>query len=333
MSSGLAFRPGWGLRGPHVQTLWGPITRSSRRVRFRREVLETPDGDELILDHVDAGEPALPRVLVLHGLEGSSRSVYVQGICALAAERGWAATAINFRSCARDPERPRRVLPNRTARLYHSGETSDFALVVDTLARREPARPLAAFGGSLGGNVLLKWLGENPGQKRIAAAVAVSTPYDLAAGARMLMRGAGRLYTANFLATLRPKALSVLRRFPEAGASLDAGAIRRAKTLFEFDEVATAPLHGFAGAEDYYARSSSLAVLGRIATPALCLSALDDPFLPASAVEAAVATASSTVEFVNSDRGGHLGFVEGSAWKPRWWAERTALAWLRRRVE
>jgi predicted alpha/beta-fold hydrolase len=298
-------------------------------------VLETPDGDEVVLDHLEGEAPAerVPRLLALHGLEGSSRSVYIQGLCALAAARGWSATAINFRSCARDPFRPRRTLLNRTSRLYHSGETSDFGLVVETLAQRLPERPLVAFGGSLGGNVLLKWLGENPGQTRIAASVAVSTPYDLLAGARMLERGSGRLYGANFLTTLKPKALSVLKRFPELSGRLEERKIRRARTLMEFDEVATAPLHGFAGAEDYYAKSSSLAFLGRITAPTLCLSALDDPFLPPSAVAAAEAEASRAVEFVIPVRGGHLGFVEGSPWKPRFWAEGTAIEWLARRLD
>jgi hypothetical protein len=325
------FQSAWWLPGPHTQTLWGSLTRFAERVGFRRERLSTPDGDELVLDHFDVEGTARPRLIALHGLEGSSRSVYIQGVCARASELGWASTAVNFRSCARDPRRPRRMLPNRTARLYHSGETTDFALVVETLAGREPGRPLVAFGGSLGGNVLLKWLGENPAQTRIAAAVAVSTPYDLLAGARKLDTGSGRFYTANFLSTLRPKALSVIRRFPQTAQRLNVGRIRRAKTFFEFDDCATAPLHGFTGAEDYYAKSSSISFLERIKTPTLCLSALDDPFLPSSALEAARSRRSSSVEFAVADRGGHLGFVEGRApWRPRFWAETTAVAWLAR---
>ena len=165
------FSPAWWLPGPHLQTAWGRVARSRRQVAFVREILETPDGDELVLDHVE-GPAGSPRLIALHGLEGSSYSVYVQGFLAAAARLGWRGTALNFRSCARDPARLSRMLPNRRPRLYHSGETSDLDFVVRTLAAREPGTPLFAAGASLGGNVLLKWLGENPDQRLVAAAAA-----------------------------------------------------------------------------------------------------------------------------------------------------------------
>lgn len=320
-----SFRPAWWLPGPHLQTAWGRLARSRRQVTFVREVLETPDGDELILDHVD-GPAGSPRLLLLHGLEGSSYSVYAQGLLREAERRGWRGTAINFRSCARDPARLARTIPNRRPRLYHSGETSDFGFVVRTLSEREPASRLLGAGVSLGGNVLLKWLGENPGQQSVAAAAAVSTPYDLAAGSRHLERRTGRIYVASLLATLRAKALSAAQRFPEAAARIDVEGARRARTFREFDDAATAPLHGFASAEDYYARSSSIEFLGWIRTPALCLSALDDPFLPASVLPRAREAASAAVSFLTSARGGHVGFVSGGV--SRYWAEKTLLDWL-----
>jgi predicted alpha/beta-fold hydrolase len=304
------------------------MARSRRQVAFVRETLETPDGDELVLDHVE-GSAGSPRLITLHGLEGSSYSVYVQGFLAAAARRGWRGTAINFRSCARDPARLTRMLPNRRPRLYHSGETSDLDFVIRTLAAREPRTPLFAVGASLGGNVLLKWLGENPDQRMVAAAAALSAPYDLAAGSRHLETPMGGLYVRGFLSTLCPKAFEVAGRFPEAAARLDLGRVARCRTFWDFDDAATGPLHGFAGAEDYYARSSSLNFLSRIGTPTLCLSAEDDPFLPVSVLPRARAAASPAVTFVTTRRGGHIGFVSGLApWRPDYPAEEGAIRWL-----
>jgi predicted alpha/beta-fold hydrolase len=308
--------------------MWGRATRSRRQVSMVREVLATPDGDTLLLDHVE-GRAASPRLLMVHGLEGSSYSVYVQGMLGLAARRGWRGTALNFRSCARDPNDLDRMLPNARPRLYHSGETTDLDHVVATLAAREPSTPLLAAGVSLGGNVLLKWLGEHPGQSLVAAAAAVSTPYDLAAGSRYLETWIGSFYIGRFLKTLRPKAFDVARRFPEAAAKLDLSRVHASRTFWDFDDAATGPLHGFAGAEDYYARSSSLGFLDKITTPTLCLSAEDDPFLPASVLPPARERASSSVDFRTTPHGGHIGFVGGpSPWRPRFWGEELAVGWL-----
>lgn len=334
-----AFRPAWWLPGPHLQTAWGPMTRPRQQVSFVREVLETPDGDELVVDHVEAmpegatggaqgPRQSSPRLLVLHGLEGSSYSVYVQGFLFAAARRGWRGTAINFRSCARDPARLSRRIPNRRPRLYHSGETSDFDFLVRTLSSREPRTPLFAAGGSLGGNVLLKWLGEHPEQRMVAAAAAVSTPYDLAAGSRHLERRISRIYARGFLKTLREKAFDIARRFPEAASKIDLELVARCRTIREFDDAATGPLHGFAGADDYYSQSSSIRFLGAIRTPTLCLSSEDDPFLPASVLPRARAAASAAVRFETTRKGGHIGFVAGAS--PRYWAEGVVLRWLAR---
>lgn len=295
---------------------------------FRREWLATPDGDEIALDHVDA-VPGAPRLLVLHGLEGSSYSVYVQGMLALAREAGFAGTALNFRSCAREPGRIDRWIPNRVARLYHSGETTDFDFVVGELARREPAARLFAVGVSLGGNVLLKWLGEHPGQRTIDAAVTISVPYDLARGARHLEHPVSRLYLRNFLPTLVAKTEAMLRRHPELADRVDLGRVRRSRTFHEFDGAATAPVHGFADADDYYARSSSIGFVSRVTTPTLCLSAIDDPFLPAEVAHAFRAAAPPPVEVVLTAHGGHVGFVAGPRpGRGEAWAERRAIDWI-----
>ena len=326
------FRPAWWVPGSHGQTVWGRLTRSRRLVALRREVLETPDGDDLVLDHLD-GPEGRPRVILLHGLEGSSFSVYIQGLLREIGRRGWRATAMNFRSCARDPERPARMLRNRRPRLYHSGETGDLDFVVRTLSAREPDGTLLAIGSSLGGNVLLKWLGEHPAQGEVAAAAALSTPYDLGASARHLESAIGRLYVRSFLATLRTKALEARRRFPEAAARIDVARTLAARSFWEFDDAANAPLHGFAGADDYYSRASSIGFLSKIATPTLCMSAEDDPFLPREALERARACASEAVEFLVTSRGGHIGWV-GGAWpgRPRYIAELAVTEWLAARV-
>jgi predicted alpha/beta-fold hydrolase len=324
---GDGFRPAWWLPGPHAQTVWGRLARNRRLVPFRRESLGTPDGDELLLDHVD-GPAGSPRVLVLHGLEGSSYSVYVQGILLEAARIGWRGIALNFRSCARPADDLSRMLPNRRPRLYHSGETSDLGFVARTLAAREPA-PLFAVGASLGGNVLLKWLGENPAQREIRAASALASPYDLAASAQHLETPVGRLYVSGFLRTLRSKAVATARRFPEAAARIDLPRTLAARTFRDFDDAATAPLHGFEGAEDYYRRSSCLGFLQAIRTPTLCLSSEDDPFLPAGVLDRAREASPREVTFRTTARGGHLGWVGGVApWIPTYWAERLVVGWL-----
>jgi uncharacterized protein len=326
------FDPAWWVPGSHAQTVWGNLTRSRRLVAFRREALETPDGDELVLDHV-GGPEGSPRVILLHGLEGSSYSVYIQGLLKEIRRRGWRSTVMNFRSCARDPKRLTRMLPNRRPRLYHSGETGDLGFLVRTLSAREPDAALLAIGSSLGGNVLLKWLGEHPGQREVAAAVALSTPYDLDASAFHLESIGGRIYVGRFLTTLRRKALAAARRFPEAAARIDVPRTLAARSFREFDDAANAPLHGFAGAEDYYRRSSSIGFLPAIATPTLCLSAQDDPFLPREALERARLRAAAAVEFLITPHGGHIGWVAGAwPWRPTYFAEQVSLDWLSRRV-
>jgi predicted alpha/beta-fold hydrolase len=286
-------------------------------------VLITPDDDDLVLDHLD-GPPGTSgaRFVLLHGLEGSSYSVYIQGLLAVIARAGFAATAINFRSCARDPRNISRMLPNRQRRLYHSGETTDFDFLVRTLRAREPDVAVIAVGASLGGNVLLKWLGENPGQRFVAAAATMSVPYDLGAGADFMENGAaGRFYVSRFLSTLRAKAL--LRH------GLDRAAVMRARTFRQFDDAATAPVHGFTGADDYYARSSSIGFLDKITTPTLCISAADDPFLPRQVLDRVRRVASDCVEFRVTECGGHTGFIAGSLpWRCEYWAEELIVKWL-----
>jgi len=318
------FVPGWWARGPHAQTIWGRLTRSRHTVPLRREVLCTPDDDDLIVDHLDGTRL---RFVLLHGLEGSSNSVYIQGLLRVIARHGYAATAMNFRSCARDPRQLSYMLMNRRPRLYHSGETEDLDFLLRSLPR-DP--PIVAIGASLGGNVLLKWLGEHPSQQIVKAAATMSVPYDLKAGANYLERGAGPLYVAQFFRTMREKTSWVVDHF---GVSLDVEGAKRAKTFHQFDNASTAPLFGFRDADDYYERASSLPFLHAITTPALCINAEDDPFLPIEAVRRAQAEASSAVEFVLTRGGGHTGFIAGSLpWRAEYWAEELMVRWVAERA-
>jgi len=324
------FAPAWFLPGPHLQTIWGRIVRPRRLVQFRRESLTTPDGDELLLDHVDAALDPPVHFLLLHGLEGSSYSVYMQGILSVIARHGYSATAMNFRSCARDPHDMTRMIPNRRPRFYHSGETGDVDFVIRTLAGRMPQKKLVAFGASLGGNMLLKWLGEHPNQTLVSAAATLSVPYDLGAGSRHLETSAvGRFYVGGFLATLRKKISRA-----DIAPLIDVERAVRARTFWQFDDYGTGPLHGFRDAEDYYARSSSIHFVGKITTPTLALNAEDDPFLPPAVLPKVKAAASPFVDFRTTAAGGHVGFIGGAApWRCEYWAEELVVHWVLQKAE
>lgn len=293
--------------------------------------LETPDGDFI---DVDVGpEPSgvgrdrtgpAPMVLVLHGLEGSSRRSYTLLLYRILLERGLRPVGMNFRGCSGEP--------NRTVRFYHSGETGDVRFVLRALQRRYPGRRLGAAGYSLGGNVLLKHLGEAGGTPEpiVEAAVAVSVPFDLSAGADRLEEGAwGRLYTYYFLRMLRRKI-----RLKEALVTghVDVAEALSAPTLRGFDEVATAPIHGFESARDYYTRSSSARFVARVETPTLLLQSRDDPFLPESAIPEEAIRDNPYLLAGITEKGGHVGFVEGPPWSPRFWAEEEAARFLAHRL-
>jgi predicted alpha/beta-fold hydrolase len=305
------YRPAWWVPGPHAQTMWAKFLRRRMQLPTRQECVETPDGDSLDLLHLDRA-PGAPRVLVLHGLEGTPRSHYVTGLFEEANRRGWNATLLSFRGCGPGGSRGKR--------LYHSGETGDTAHVVGRLIRNTPGEPLLVAGISLGGNVLLKWLGEmgDAPPAELRAAAAVSVPFDLERGALHLQRGFARIYDRHFLQSLRRKARAKLAQH---GDLFDAAALARARTIYEFDDAVTAPVHGFASAHDYYRRSSALGFLRSITVPTLLLSAVDDPFLPADVLEQVRDIAKDvpalTVEF--HPRGGHVGFVAGVVpWRPRY---------------
>lgn len=257
-------------------------------------------------------------VVLFHGLEGSARRGYAINTYRELYQRGVGAVGVNFRSCSGEN--------NRTARFYHSGETDDIRFVLEHVAHEYAGRRIGAIGFSLGGNALLKYLGEEGAAARIECAVAVSVPYDLAAGARLLASTPmGRYYSRHFIKSLILKAEAKAALLPD-GCDLER--IRRATTFYEFDDAATAPLHGFESADDYYTRSSSAQFIDRIQRPTLLIHAQDDPFVPFSAVPVDAARTNPLVDVVITKKGGHVGFIGGWPWALDFWVERQAARYL-----
>ena len=296
--------PAW-LPGPHLQTVWPALLSPRPGVRYRRERWDTPDGDFIDIDLTDSS-PESPRpsarspfVVLFHGLEGSSDSHYARSLMAEVSRRGWRGAVAHFRGCSGEA--------NRLPRAYHSGDADEIDWILPRFASG-PARgaPLFAAGVSLGGNALLKWLGERGDAAGfVAAAAAVSPPQDLAAGAHSLSRGFNRFYTANFLRTLKRKSLAQWQRYP---GLFDRERMLAARDFFDFDDTVTAPMHGFAGARDYWRRASCKPVLRMIRVPTVIIHALNDPFLPASAI-ARENEVSSRVRLDYQTDGGHAGFA------------------------
>ncbi len=301
------FAPAWWLPGPHLQTVWPAFCRPACPVSLTRERLELPDGDFIDIDWAgDAG----PVVVVLHGLQGSSRSPHVRGLLRSLARRGWRSAVIHFRGCGGEA--------NRLPRTYHSGDTGDVGHVLSHLRERHPSTPFAAVGYSLGGNVLLKWLAERGPGAEVAAAVAVSVPFLLARAADRLDRGFSRMYGRHFIADLHR---TITEKFRHRPGPLDLDAVRRARTFRSFDDRVTAPLHGFRDAAHYYEEASCRQYLRGVARPTLILHALDDPFMTRDVVPRRDEL-SSSIRLELSGAGGHVGFVEGGApWTARYWLE------------
>lgn len=318
------FRPAWWLPGPHLPTIFGKLVRRVPPAHERLERWATPDGDAVSVALVDPPRPGAPILTIFHGLEGGLRSTYAQGLIHQAKLRGWGAALLIWRTCdGRIPDAPR---------MYHSGETSDADFFLRRLTQLQPQSPLLSVGVSLGGNVLLKWMGEQDGNlpSQIRAAAAVSTPFDLAAGATHLERGFSRVYVRHFVRQLKDKAQAALRKHPQL--PVDRLRLAASRTFWEFDDAFTAPVHGFTGAADYYARSSSLPFLGRIRRPTLLFSAVDDPFLPPSVLDQvrSVARDTQALEAVFTPAGGHVGWVSGSPLSPVYHMEARVAEWLGR---
>jgi predicted alpha/beta-fold hydrolase len=311
------FVPAAGAEGPHAQTILGSLLRPARPVPAARRRWETPDGDFVDVDQV-AADPRAPHLMVLHGLEGSSRAGYVLETLRGAAQRGWGAVALNFRSCSGEL--------NRLARSYNSGDPTDALFVIARMREEGIRGPILGIGFSLGGSVLLNLLAQTAERCPLHAGAAVSVPFDLDACADLLDRGPGltRLYKFLFLKSLKAKSLQRCRLAP---GLLDADAIRRARDIRTFDGLVSAPLFGFSSAEDYYRRCSSGPQLHAIRRPTLLLTAKDDPIAPAGALPAEVGD-NPWLSLAVTSRGGHVGFIAGSLARPAFWGEAQALAFF-----
>lgn len=291
--------PFW-LPGGHLQTIYPAVLIAKPAVAFRRERWDTPDGDFIDIDFVD-GQPGKPFLILFHGLEGSSGSHYSRALMAHIAALGWSGAVPHFRTCS--------GVMNLAPRMYHSGDSKEVDWIMrrfDSLRRERHCSKLYATGVSLGANALLRFLGESQHQADfVDAACAVSAPLDLAGSGGALSRGISMLYTRVFLKTLKLKSLEKLLQFP---GLFDRETLLRARDLYEFDNIVTAPLHGYRDTEDYWNRASAKHVLPDITVPTLVMNAQNDPFLPAACLPR---KASPAVTLDYPRHGGHVGFATG----------------------
>jgi hypothetical protein len=320
-----AFQPARWLRNRHMQTVFPslPLLRLPRPPLFR-EMLELPDGDATAVDwltETPRTTDTSPLLVVLHGLESSAKSTYARQLLHAAAGCGWRAAVLHFRDCG--------DYRNRLPRRYHAGETSDLRYFLNKLRTDGHEGPLMAAGYSLGGNVLLKYLGESGVDTPLLAAAAVSVPLNLHVSSEALSLGLSRFYQTYLLRRMKR---SVRRKFNRHTAAFDWERAMRATTFAEFDDAVTAPLHGFAGKDDYYDRCSSVGFLQFIERPTLVINALDDPFLrPDIIPDESRLSASVTLEV--SERGGHVGFIEGGTpWQPKYYLPKRIIEFLQAEI-
>ncbi len=322
------YRAPWWLPGGNLQTIWPALCARpgfGPAPAYRRERWTTPDGDFLDADWLDApatASPDTPLLVVFHGLEGSSRSHYALAFADLARERGLRMVVPHFRGCSGEI--------NLAPRAYHSGDYEEIGWILARL-RAQHAGPVCAVGISLGGNALMRWAAEagEAAARCVDAAASVCSPLDLAAGGAAIGRGFNRLvYTTMFLRSMKPKALKKLAQYP---GLFDAQAMQAARDLYAFDDLFTAPLHGFRNADDYYARASARPHLHRIRIPALALNAANDPFVPAHSLPRAQ-EAGPCVTLWQPREGGHVGFARGRPPGDVRWMPEAVTDWLLARV-
>jgi uncharacterized protein len=315
------FKPAAWLRHRHLQTIFPSLPWAWRkRTPLRREILELPDGDMTAIDWLEAGDSlpsTAPLLVVLHGLEGSAESSYARMMMETALERGWRPCVLHFRDCG--------DYRNRLPRRYHAGETSDIRYFLRTLHEQGQTGPILAVGYSLGGNILLKYLGESGRDSRLTAAGAVCVPLDLYRCAEALNTGFSKVYQHYLLKRMKS---SVQRKFDRHTAAFDWNRAMAAENFAVFDDAVTAPLHGFDGMNDYYDKCSSAQFLKGIAQPTLIINALDDPFMTPEVIPHQDRL-SDQVSLEVSVTGGHVGFIEGGTpWRPKYYLPRRILDFL-----
>lgn len=311
------FRQAWWLPGPHAQTIWPNLLRPTPHVAMVEERAETPDHDFVML-HNAWGDPKRPTVLILHGLEGSAEAVYVRSMVRRLQMAGWNCVAMEFRGCSRNL--------NHAPRLYHSGETSDLDFIVRYLHKTREISSLYVLGFSLGGNIVAKWLGEVGSDAQVRGAVVLSPPFDLRGSAAKIEDSLFGAYTRYFLKSLVRRAMAKDRQHP---GLIDIARVIRSRTIVEFDTHATAPMHGFRDAFDYYDQSSCVRFLPLVRVPTLLLASQDDPYTPHDTIPFDISNQSPWIVPQFPARGGHLGFVAGKLpIRPQFWAENQSIRFL-----
>lgn len=308
------YLPPWWLPGGHAQTVHPVVCRRVSQISGDDAELGLPDGDVFAVRWHRRGNARL--AILTHGLEGSYDAGYIRGMTAACLASGWDVLSWNLRGCG--------AAANRLPRFYHSGATDDLDRIVCHGYESHPARQLALIGFSLGGNLVLKFLGEGKfaSAERVSGAVAFSVPCDLRECATKLEQGANRVYAERFLITLRKKIVERKQQFPEAFGDLPMDQIR---TIASFDENVTAPLNGFRSALDYWQRSSCRQFLSDIRVPTLLVNAANDPLLGPQCFprEEAAASKHFTLEIPN--QGGHCGFGHQ---RGNYWSEQRAVEFL-----
>ena len=313
------YRPSRWLPGPHAQTIWASRFRSTPSPDTKREQVELDDDDFLNLYWLTQGNG--PIVIIVHGLEGDSSSNNVKAMFDVVRKNGWNGVLLLNRNCG--------GFSNRLQRTYHAGETGDLDFVVNLVKKRFPDVPLMLYGYSLGGNTMLKWLGEKGDHAGISAAAAVSIPFDLASSTAILDKGFSKIYQKHFVDLMREAAK---RKFRDLAPLFNPGDLNKIKTLREFDEKVTAPLHGFVNADQYYSESSCKQFLKNICVPTLIMNSLDDPFLERNTFPGPKEV-SDMVELEFLQNGGHAAFITGSIWKYFSWIETRIPEFIKKQME
>lgn len=312
------FKPAWWLPGPHLQTVYPSLMRRPIAIETTTERLELSDGDFLDLVWTNNVDQQRPIVVMLHGIAGSINSHYIRGMMRCFVALGWIGVLMHFRGCS--------GAPNRLPRCYHSGDTQDLASTVDLIRSRHPSQKITGLGFSMGGSVLLKWLGETGKANPLVAAAAVSVPFEFEKAANKVNSGLSRLYQWVMLRDIRNK---LLKKYSTTNPPVSVDVILSAKNFWEFDSKVTAPLHGFADAKDYYQRTSSRQFLRNIDVPTLVIHAADDPLMTPEVI-AAIEELSPNLTLELSDRGGHVGFISGkNPLSPHYWLEERIPAYFR----
>jgi hypothetical protein len=292
------FTTSWWLKQPHIHTIYGARYVPCPHIPWLRKTVTTPDHDFLDIDYMEHPN-AQAIVVLIHGLEGNSQSRYIRSLAHTAIQAGFHVVAPNLRGCSGQI--------NHMPRLYHAGDSKELDWLIPLISKSYPDLPIFIVGFSLGANILLKWLSENPTISSINAAIAIAPPLDLETVAATLNQGFNRVYTYHFLSTLKPKARLKAKQFP---GLFDLKKVLAAKNMFEFDEYFMAPLHGFKGARDYWHQSSAGPHLNSISIPTLLVMSEDDPFIPSHLIPHHSQLSHST-QLITTQYGGHVGFVNG----------------------